>query len=339
MVTLIEGFDHISTSAVLAVKGWSMSIGGSAFGVTTGRVSGRAAGFTTGGSGGSSSSFTKNLPAGQTTTIFGFAINFPGTAFGLVTVAAIGGGCSIRFNTGEQIALYNNAGTLVATGATVVSAGWHYIEVKIVAAGASGTGEVHLNGAVEIASTVSNFGTSHTTVQFLKDTTSIGASVPLYFDDVYVADATGGINNDFLGDVAVETIYPTSDGAHTDFTPNAGSTHYTQVDENTPDGDTTYVSSSTIGARDSYGLTDLSVVTGQVFAVQGHNYNRKDDIGLRQVKASLRSGGTDYDGATQTLSTTYSMASTGIHNVDPFDSAAWTIADVNALEAGVKVEA
>lgn len=58
------------------------------------------------------------------------------------------------------------------------------------------------------------------------------------------------------------TLYPTSDGNYTQWTPKAGGTHYTQVDETTCNGTTDYVSETTTGERDSFGISLSSIPDG-----------------------------------------------------------------------------
>lgn len=50
------------------------------------------------------------------------------------------------------------------------------------------------------------------------------------------------------------SLLPTSDGAYLQWTPSAGSTHYTLVDESSCNGTADYVSTNTTGRRDAYGL-------------------------------------------------------------------------------------
>jgi hypothetical protein len=161
------------------------------------------------------------------------------------------------------------------------------------------------------------------------------------YDDVYVLDSAGSVNNTFLGDQHVETIYPNADGNYGQWTPSSGTSHNALVNEHSgtyPDGDTSYVSDATVGHRDSYALGDLSVLSGTIAAVQSAMYARKDDAATRQIAAFIRRSSTDYDGATATLATTYAFY-TEIREQDPSTSAAWDIAGVNAAELGVKTVA
>jgi hypothetical protein len=57
-------------------------------------------------------------------------------------------------------------------------------------------------------------------------------------------------------------LYGTSDGNYAQWTPNAGVTHYTQVDETVCNGTTDYVSETTTTQRDSYGVSISSIPNG-----------------------------------------------------------------------------
>ena len=212
----------------------------------------------------------------------------------------------------------------------------HYAEVKCHVAGASGTIEVHLDGVVEIASTIGNFGSANIgAVGFW------GGTSPPQYCDIYVLDTGGTVNNDFLGDCRIETLLPTADGANTAWAPSAAGSHFSKVDEASgtyPDGDTTYVSDGTPGDRDTYVMADLSSTGGLVFGVRTKIYARKDDAPTRQVARVFRQSGTNYDGTTQTLTTSYAPYSQ-IDEQDPSTGAQWTVAGVNSVEVGVKAVA
>lgn len=57
-------------------------------------------------------------------------------------------------------------------------------------------------------------------------------------------------------------LLPTSTGTYSQWTPKSGSTHYTQVDEASCNGNTDFNRETTVGQRDSYGLTISSVPDG-----------------------------------------------------------------------------
>lgn len=341
MMRIMEGFDHMATTALLATKGWSASGAGSFSIDSSGRINGRRLKSN---AGNNSSVLTKNFPSAVATAHVGFAFMFDTLPTSDASILVIRAGTANTFvlavTSAGKLKVTNSGGGTGATTLTVNT--WYYIEAKVFINGASGTSTVHLNGASEIGTTTHNLGSTNVdNLQLYRDGAQWGTTVNLYFDDVYMLDTSGSTNNGFLGDFHVETLFPTSDGAHTDFTPDSGSAHYSRVNENSgtyPDGDTSYVSDATVGDRDSYGFGNLTAVAGTVYALQTCMYARKDDAGTRQLAAVARPGSTDRDGATVTMSVSYTDF-TEIRETNPDTSAAWTISEINASEFGVKVVA
>lgn len=158
------------------------------------------------------------------------------------------------------------------------------------------------------------------------------------YDDLYLCDQSGSTNNDFLGDIRVDTVFPTSDGNYTAFTPSTGSDHYALVDETEPNT-TDYNDGATVGDRDSYGLGNLTALTSQtVYGVQVNAAILKDDAGAKSAATFVRSASTNQDGAAVALGTSQVYVSQ-IFEQDPNAAAAWTETTVNAMEAGVVVTA
>ena len=87
-----------------------------------------------------------------------------------------------------------------------------------------------------------------------------GGAIP-YFDDLYVCDGSGSVNNDFLGDVRVVTVRPNGAGGSTQWTPDSGS-NYARVNETISGEDSNYVEDGTSGHEDRYAYGDLSGVLG-----------------------------------------------------------------------------
>ena len=57
---------------------------------------------------------------------------------------------------------------------------------------------------------------------------------------------------------------PTGEGSYKQWTPKSGTTHYTMVDETTCNGTTDYVSTNTVGNRDSFAVSLSSIPNGSV---------------------------------------------------------------------------
>jgi len=81
-------------------------------------------------------------------------------------------------------------------------------------------------------------------------------------------------------------------------------------------------------------MADLANSDYVVSAVQWLAAARLDEAGSAAIKPVLRQGGTDYAGDSQGLDITYAYKKK-IYDTAP-NGDAWTYANVNAIEAGVK---
>lgn len=346
---LIEGFDHVSSTGPLGTKGWSfVTDSQSPIGITPGRITGNAFFITENSTASNIGAATKSLPSALLNFVVGFAFqtsNRPTQTTEFLMLRA-GSTNTLRIcqdTTGHMVIL--NSGGSGFTGSVLNINTWYFLEVKVVINGASGSFSTQINGVTDIATTTLNFGSSGVdNIQPIGGTPPAGTGLSHfagtnYYDDMYVLDTSASPNNNFLGDVTVETLYPSADGAHLQWTPDSGTAHFSRVNEHTgsyPDGDLSYVADDVSGDRDSYVYNDLIGTLGSVFAIQTNAYARKDDVGVRQINMVARPTTTDFDGAAQTLSTTYGYFSE-IRETNPDTSSQWTIAQVNASEFGVKV--
>lgn len=100
--------------------------------------------------------------------------------------------------------------------------------------------------------------------------------------------------------------------------------------------DTDYVASSTTGQVDLYASANTTSA-GTVLGVRELARLRKTDAGTRQVKQVIRTGGTTYEGATHSVTSTY-VTHQNIRTINPNTGVAFTIAELNAMEQGIKLE-
>lgn len=223
-------------------------------------------------------------------------------------------------------------GTVLDTGTNALSSDTYYhIEVKAVIHNSTGSVVVRLNGVEELSFSgdTQNGGTgTWTNILFYTN------GPDLYLDNVVIWDTSGTTNNDFLGPIRVIALLPDGAGASSDFTPSAGS-NYENVDETSTDGDTTYVSATNAGDHDTYTFGDLAV-NGTVKAVQTNLIVRSDAAGAETIAPVIRIGSTDYTGTTVGVTITYAD-SREIFETSPATGAAWTPAEINGAEFGIKL--
>jgi hypothetical protein len=267
-------------------------------------------------------------------------------------------------NTGISIAL-TSSGTLRIygtssvksdnwTGTALTTGQWYYLEfrAKYTSSTASGDVEIRIDYGSgptvvnDIAAGQTTKGGSGTGWRFIGlGTNDYGSNVWSHsatcfdIDDLYILNPASGVNTGYLGNCKVECIYPNASGASSQFTPNqTGHSNYTEVDEATFDSDTTYVSTTGVGNRDSYKIGTMSSTPQSIFAVMTSAFARVDaGETTRTMLDSLRISGTYYDGTTSADLTSTYVAYRNVWENNPATSAAFTRSDVEGMEAGVKL--
>lgn len=292
----------------------------------------------------------------QATWIMGFAfyVSSPPTS-GTPHIAGLWDGTSKQIELGinsdmRLVALKNGSVMTGGTGTKALSLyTWYYIEYKGLIDNTNGGVWVRINEQDEIrlgAYAVSPVGLDTTStanayanrIVLGGDAGGSNGSPELRRDDFYVCDGTGSVNNDFLGDVRIQSIFPTATGNSTQWTRGGtdSGNDWSQVDDADPTEDTDYIYTSTTSNKDTFVFGNLTPTTGTVKGVQHLVYARKDDAGTRQIAAVYRPSSTDYDGATQTIGDSYTYYAE-IKETSPATSSAWTISEVNGAEFGVKL--
>lgn len=240
--------------------------------------------------------------------------------------------------TTGTLSVTRNGTVIAGPSAASISAGdYNYIEYKTFIHDTTGSFELRLNGETILSgSNIDTKATANASVSAI----SFGFSNALAYhskavwsyDDIYILDATGATNNDFLGDVRIDALYPTADGNYTQWTTSTGVDHFALVDDPTPNT-TDYVSDGTAGNKDSFVMADPPALASQViYGVRVKVAAAKDDAGARSLKVGVRSGAVDSLSAAKALSTSQLYYS-NIHEVDPATGLAWSPSAVNALEA------
>lgn len=167
-----------------------------------------------------------------------------------------------------------------------------------------------------------------------------GASITGLDDIIVYADDGGNQPNAAqfpLGAQKIKTIWPNGDvSGGVQFSPNSGVTNYTQVDEQTMDGDTTYVEDGTSGHQDLYDYQALGFTPSAINGVMVNTTVKNPASGTINFKAICKSGATQSDGVS-TISPGGYQTFLQEFGVDPNTSAAWTQSNLDAATFGVKV--
>lgn len=244
-----------------------------------------------------------------------------------------------RIQKTGHITLYRGT-TVVGTSTTAFSEGvWHYAKFKVVLHDTLGTCTVKIDDTTVLSLTgvdTTAGGTTWDTVQFGQWCTDAGVGACICdIDHLLIMDGSGARNNDFVGDYVIEWIVPTAEGTTLGWTPDTGTVHYSRVDDDPSDGDTTYVKTTTVGAVDTYNFPDVPVAGAPILGVVHKIYAKKEDGGDSETAAVTRISSTNYVGTSRVTPGSYAMLQE-IWDVKPSDSQVWNYTDVNAAEMGVK---
>lgn len=330
-----DGFESYATADIL--KDYTSQTGSVAIDATGGRRGGGA--FNGPNNASTAANIVKALGVASSTIAIGFAFNpssAPNTARNIARLLDSGSNqLEIKYNTDATLSISRNGTVLGTSAATVDVDSYQYLELKATIHDTTGSYELRKNGVNILSATnVDTKNTANASVNQVSigmDGNSLN-TITWKYDDFYVLNTSGSSNNDFLGDIRVDAIYPNADGTHTDWTPSTGTDHYTLVDDITPNT-SDYVSSGTAGQKDSFNMASPPALASEViFGVRVKVAALKDDAGSRSIKVGVRSGTTESVSAAQALSTSQLYYSS-IHEVDPDTGTAWTPSGIDNLQA------
>jgi hypothetical protein len=284
----------------------------------------------------------------QATWIIGFAFRFGilPTSSQIICEFLDSGTAQVelRLNTSGTLQITRNGNTLtsgLSTNTLSINT-WYYVEwmMTIAASISANTCQVNVNGTqwINVATGQNTKNSANATVNMicLMDQSITSPGINSYdFDDLYICDGQGSVNNTFLGDSRVECRFPASNGSNTSWTVNGTTIGYAAVNDPTPNGDSNFISSSTLNQISTFNIPALSASPSSIAGVQIGYSGRKSDAGTRTVADVVKSSSTTNVGTSNNLPGSYVYNLHVLEN-DPATSAAWLTAAVNAVEIGVK---
>jgi hypothetical protein len=334
----LDSFDHYATADIL--EKWTGTISGApTISAGNGRRSSASLNL------GSNASVSKVLTPSGPTVISGLAYKF--TSLTQRSFIGVTNGATpqmaLVINIDGTISAYRGldipasaSGTLLGTSVVALSSGiYYFLEMKFTLDDVAGVVEVRVDGVPILTLTgvdTNNAGSNAWNVF------KVGSSSTHVFqiDDLYVLDGSGAAPlNTFLGDCRVDARYPTAEGASSAWTPLSGTDNALMVDETAPDDDTTYNSTSTVGATDTHVVQDAPVPGAVLYAVQLNISHKKSDTGACSLAPVVRHAGVDQVGTGFNPGTSY-LYTCIPYGTNPGTGVAWTEAGFNAAEFGYK---
>jgi hypothetical protein len=246
----------------------------------------------------------------------------------------------------QLLRVYRNTsgGTLLGTSALALTPDqWHTAEVRWqITSTTVGTVEVWVDDTRWLNLTsVDNTNTANANVQSVRvgATSNLMPSGGSYLaiDDLAINDTAGSINNGQIHDGRVVLLKPNGAGSNTNLTRGGtdSGANWSQLDE-LPPSMTDYVYSATAATRDTYALEDVPSGSWTVNCCEVLALAQNSDTGTGSLGLTVKSGATTNEGTAQNLATGAQYVRQ-LYELDPNTSAAWTVANVSALEAGVTV--
>lgn len=338
-----DGFDLYDDTADMENGG--VSNAGKVYAASGGRFGG---GCVTGAA--STEVITYAIPAPQLTTfIVAFAYFHDGNGGSLddlLTVTASNGGVigRVRHDASGNVLGYGNSVSPDATGsgAVLTPNEWVWVEFKILCgtnASNDGAIEMRINEIEVFTNSGIDTAITDLDVGFVNIYGSQGTHA---VDDVVIIDDTTDADDviaDYTGDVRIDTLRPTANGFHQDWTPNTG-TAYQALDDafSAPDEDSTYVTSTTINHKSTFEIENPGGVASAVLAAQVRVRAKKLDAGSRNIVAVARNGSTTVDGNDPVdPGTDYKWTRAGFVTEDPNTGGSFTPSTFNSTEFGFKM--
>jgi hypothetical protein len=210
-----------------------------------------------------------------------------------------------------------------------------WIDMEVFFKSAAGTAEIEVRlQTVPVLHLISETIAAFDSAGFIHQPSS---AVHFMIDDFRIYDATGSVNNTWLGTRRAQLNMPGANGATLDFTrSNTGVANWQNWINQAVD-DTLYLYTPNIGD------VNLSTVTPMTNAavvawVQVTSFVRQDDATQRFVKNRIVSSGVTADGASFPTTQSYS-ADHDVWELDPNTGLQFTSTAVNALSIGLLVYA
>lgn len=223
----------------------------------------------------------------------------------------------------------NSANLVVSDPVAFVAGVYQHVECMLDVAGQAA--EVRVNGVTVASVSGHNFGGTDISQWAAGKEQAGGVGLSPKMADMRAGDASGTINNDFMGDRRVFTDFPVSDGSPVTFTPSTGATAFPCVDETAPNDNTDYIEATAVGNKARMGFAAVAAGVASINGIGFANYAEKTDVGDSSLRVNAVSGATDLAGTERALSQAYNYMPFQDFGEDPAASAPWTPTTANAM--------
>ncbi len=246
---------------------------------------------------------------------------------------------TVAFNPSTKVFSVFRGSTNLGTGTyTITTGSWYYVEFLVTVDATIGVATLKVNGVTQVSLSGANTQVSANaygnTIAFRGPTAS-SLTGSYQIDDIYINDGSGGVNDDFLGDMKVEGVNVIDSGNYAQWTCNVLNVPNYQAVQVVGDG--IYVYTNTVTDKDSYLCSKLNKITSDIAGVQAIYWSRNTDSTQHSIAPSIRISTTDYFASDLTIVDTAIKAYQTIWEEDPSTSAQWSVMGVDSAEFGMKL--
>jgi hypothetical protein len=221
-----------------------------------------------------------------------------------------------------------------ACGAHMRMNAWNFIQIKVNLADA-GTLTLKINGVTVINALAGDWNNGAASV--IAHVILSGLAGNHLYDSIVVMDGSGATFNDFVDDMRVENLVVDADGSIVNWTASAGNDFQCVDDALAAWNTTDYISSATLDQDSLFTHQNIASASGTIHFVQQLDLTRAD-AAAEKIALVCKSGATTSVGTDIALlnhATTWRWRKR-FYEVDPNTSAAWTTANIDAAEFGVR---
>ncbi len=212
---------------------------------------------------------------------------------------------------------------------------WFHCGVVTYFHASAGWSSFYLDGVKILSATSLNTSTGISSI-YSGGRTGLGWSAYAYFDDFYVDTATGSEADVFVPLRRFGWRIANGNGTNSEWTGNDGNQvdNYLQVDDVTPDDDTTYNYTGASGNQDSYNTTSYAVPAGYKQVAEIASVLARKTGSGEQLKVGFEDGGNQSLSAAQDMAADYTVIWSR-HTAQP-DATDWNETDGDAMEVLVE---
>jgi hypothetical protein len=236
----------------------------------------------------------------------------------------------LRMGVTGKVFITTSAGVVLGSCDREISPGaWNHIE-WVVDRATAGNVEIRINEKVFFDAAINTNPTGLGIHQIYAGPINPGLSDfsgEWYYDDLVMweGDSLVGVS-DFVGMSGVYTLRPIADAAPQDWDVTSGAVAWALLNGATPDGDTNFIFSDTIGDQTRVEVENLPANIISVQGVKPYALVRKTDTGPADISLAVESGGVVQEVPDFTVLTAYNYADAGLEAIvelDPNTAAAW----------------